>query len=77
LDKNKNSEDLIVISGEFAGDIGQSILDDNLDKAEENLLFWKNLFPDNFYLEIQRIGKPLEEKYISSIIELSKDIIYH
>jgi len=69
---NKNSEDLIVISGEFAGDIGQSILDDNLDKAEENLLFWKNLFPDNFYLEIQRIGKPLEEKYISSIIELSK-----
>ena len=62
---------LIALSGAIEGDIGQAILAKKNDLALDIISQWKNLFPDRFYLEIQRIGKSSEEYYNQIIINLS------
>ena len=67
------SEGLIVLSGGFNSDIGQAILGDNSILATEYLTFWSQIFPNRFYLEIQRLGRPQEEKYIADVAVLAQD----
>ncbi|MDR2969243.1 MAG: PHP domain-containing protein, partial [Tannerellaceae bacterium] len=50
----KYHEDLIVTSACLGGELPQYILKGRIDKAEESLLWFKNLFGDDFYLELQR-----------------------
>ena len=50
----KHSEGLIVASACLGGEIPQKILTGNTTDAEESLLWFKNLFGDDFYIEIQR-----------------------
>jgi DNA polymerase-3 subunit alpha len=45
---------LIMLSGAMAGDIGQACAQDNLDLATKLAKSWENLFPERFYLEVQR-----------------------
>lgn len=47
---------LIALSGARFGDIGQSILHNNLPQAELQLQKWTKYFPERFYIEIQRDG---------------------
>ncbi len=53
-DLEKYHEDIICCSACLGGEIPQYILKGELDKAEESLLWFKNLFGDDFYLELQR-----------------------
>ncbi|MBO7324983.1 MAG: PHP domain-containing protein, partial [Bacteroidales bacterium] len=53
-DLEKYHEDIICCSACLGGEIPSYILKDQLDKAEESLLWYKNLFGDDFYLELQR-----------------------
>ena len=66
-----NSEGIIALSGGREGDIGEALLAGNNDVAEENILAWKNRFPDNFYVEIQRTGREDEEDYLHAAVELA------
>ncbi len=50
----KHHEGLIVSSACLGGEISQHILNGNFDKAEETALWFKNLFGDDFYLELMR-----------------------
>ncbi|MCH9638074.1 MAG: DNA polymerase III subunit alpha [Betaproteobacteria bacterium] len=50
------THDLIALSGARFGDIGQSILQNNLQQAEFQLQKWAKCFPNRFYVEIQRDG---------------------
>lgn len=50
----KYHEDLIVSSACLAGELPQHIIKGRIDKAEESLLWFKNLFGEDFYLELQR-----------------------
>mgnify|MGYP003381433580 CR=1 FL=1 len=50
------TQGLIALSGARFGDIGLSILQNNLQQAEILTQKWANLFPDRFYIEIQRDG---------------------
>lgn len=34
-------------------------------------MYWRNLFPNRFYLELQRVGKPNEEAYIAAAIDVA------
>ena len=57
IDKNlleKHSEGLIVSSACIGGEIPQYILKGDLEAAEEAIIWFKNIFKDDFYLEIQR-----------------------
>lgn len=50
----KYSEGLIVSSACLAGPISRAILNNNIEQAEEIALEYKNVFGDDFYLELQR-----------------------
>jgi len=50
------TEGLLLISGALAGDIGQACIQDNLKLATKLASDWQSLFPDRFYLEVQRIA---------------------
>ena len=46
-------EDLIVCSACLGGEIPQLIMKGQLKQAEESVLWFKNLFGDDYYLEMQ------------------------
>lgn len=62
---------LIVLSGASSGDIGQHLMDNKKELAEKCIRRYAELFPDRFYLEVQRVGRPNEEQYISEILLLA------
>ena len=64
--------DLIVLSGGINGEIPSKILNIGTKQAEEALLWWKDLFGDDFYLEVMRHGQQEEEHVNSVLVELSK-----
>ncbi len=50
----KYHEDLIVCSACLGGEIPQKIMAGNISAAEEAILWFKNLFGEDYYLEMQR-----------------------
>ena len=62
---------LIALSGGREGNIGQTLLAGHLDVARHQLEQWNQLFPQRFYLELQRTGRPFEEEYIHAAINLA------
>lgn len=67
------SEGLIALLGAREGEITSSLIKDNKSLAAEFLQFWLTLFPNRFYLQLQRLGRPLEEEYIGLALELAKE----
>ena len=65
------SAGLIALSAGIAGDIGQALLAERPDRARALLDVWRRLFPDRFYLELQRTGRPREEEYLHRAVELA------
>ena len=62
---------LIALSGAQNSDIGLALLADEKDLAKELLAEWEELFPQSFYLELQRVGKVEEEDYIDAAVALA------
>lgn len=52
----KYHEGLICLSACLAGEVNQALLSGNNEKAEEVALWYKNLFADDYYIEIQNNG---------------------
>ncbi|MDO9231874.1 MAG: DNA polymerase III subunit alpha [Methylotenera sp.] len=50
------TDGLLLLSGAMAGDVGQACLQGNQDLALKLAAEWQDLFPDRFYLEVQRIA---------------------
>ena len=65
------SEGLILFSGAMQGDIGTTILSGNLSLATQYAKEWASIFPNNFYIEVQRTGQESEELYISQVAQLA------
>ena len=70
---NHHSADLIALSGSRNGVIGQSIMHNQIENAREQLAYFRDLFPDRFYLELQRTGRQGEDIYIGEVIELATE----
>ncbi|MGR9014866.1 MAG: DNA polymerase III subunit alpha, partial [Gammaproteobacteria bacterium] len=66
-----NHNGLIALSGAMSGEIGKALLAENFDAAKRLAEFWGGLFKDSFYLELQRVGKADEERYIAAAVELA------
>jgi len=66
-----NHNGLIALSGAMSGEIGKALLAENHDAAKRLAEFWGGLFENSFYLELQRVGKPEEERYIAAAVELA------
>ena len=66
-----SSDGLIALSGGVAGDVGQLIVAGRSREAARRLERWKALFPDRYYIELQRTGRESEEFHIHESIELA------
>ena len=67
------SDGIIALSGGMEGHIGNSILAGNKQLSESRVDFFKNIFKENFFIEIQRLGKPNEKEYNDSVLQLASD----
>ena len=67
------SDGLIALSGAQHSDIAVALAVGKSDLARELLASWRDLFPQAFYLELQRLGKPGEEDYIEAALELARE----
>ena len=56
----QNNNGLIVLSGAMQGDVGKALVADKKNDAHLFASYLQNLFPNRFYLELQRVGKPDE-----------------
>ena len=65
------TQGLIALSGAREGELGRALLNANAEQIRERLAAWRQLFPDRFYLELQRTGRPGEEEYIHAAVELA------
>jgi DNA polymerase-3 subunit alpha len=68
------TEGLILLSGAMAGDIGQALMQDNSRSAQALAGQWRELFPNRFYIELQRTGHAQQEMYISRAIALAESL---
>src|SRR5690554_2533627 len=65
-------EDIIVLSGNLYGEIPNKILNIGEAQAEEALLWWKEQFGDDFYLELMRHGQQDEDVVNKTLVEFSE-----
>ena len=67
-------EGLICCSACLAGEVNQSILANDMEKAKEVALWYKNIFGEDYYLEIQNNG--IKEQVLANqkLIELSREL---
>ena len=70
----KYSEGLIALSGCLAGEVNQAILNGNFEEAEKIALWHKDLFKDDYYLEIQNNGVPSQVQANQQLVAMSKKL---
>jgi len=63
---------LIALSGANQGEVGRMLLVRGLQQAKPLLQEWVDLFGDRFYLELQRTGRPEDERCVGLTVELAK-----
>jgi DNA polymerase III subunit alpha len=68
----KYKEDVIILSGGRNGEIPGLILNVGEQQAEESLLWWKEQFGDDFYLEMVNHGLEEEKRLNETLIRLSE-----
>ncbi len=66
------SEGIIVLSGGREGDVGIGLLKGNEALASQCLAFYRQHFPDRYYLELQRTERPDEESYLHMAVALAE-----
>ncbi|MFB1115975.1 DNA polymerase III subunit alpha [Dickeya dadantii] len=62
---------LLLLSGGRHGDIGKFLLRGNQVLVEQSVAFYQQHFPQRFYLELVRTGRPDEESYLHAAVELA------
>jgi DNA polymerase III subunit alpha len=62
---------LLAISNGRLGDVGQALLAGKTELAAQYITFWQQLFPQRFYLAVQRTDRPQEEEYIHAVLPLA------
>ena len=65
------SEGIIALSGGLEGHIGNSILAGNKQLSESRIDFFKKIYKDNFFIEVQRTGKPNEKEYNEAVLQFA------
>jgi DNA polymerase-3 subunit alpha len=65
-----NKEDIIVLSGNLNGEIQIRNLGEN--QAEEALLWWKEQFQEDFYMEVMRHNQEDENRVNTTLISLAR-----
>jgi len=70
----EQSDGLIALSGGRFGDVGQLLLAGKYELARAAAARWMAIYPDRYYLELQRTGRENEEAYIVEAVKLAVDL---
>jgi DNA polymerase-3 subunit alpha len=70
LEQGDNS-DLICLSGAHLGDVSAALANGQRDEALRRAAYWSGLFPDSFYLELQRVDNPQIENVLQQTLWLA------
>src|SRR5699024_4861867 len=65
------AQGLIALSGAKEGEIGLALLAGEMTKAQQLLSEWQSVFPDAFYLELQRTQRPNDEEHVHAAVDLA------
>ena len=65
------NEGLLALSGAQGGAVGQALLQGDESRASEYALHLAGLFPHRFYLELQRAGRPEDERHVVAAVQLA------
>ncbi|BAO54436.1 DNA polymerase III subunit alpha [Nonlabens marinus] len=68
----RHKDDLIILTGNLYGEVPSKILNVGEKQAEEALLWWKEKFGEDLYIEIMRHGQEDEQRANAVLIELAK-----
>ena len=69
---SRYKDDLIVLTGNLYGEVPNKLLNVGEKQAEEALLWWKQEFPDDLYIEIVRHGQEDEDRVNPALITLAR-----
>ncbi|MEN8966588.1 MAG: DNA polymerase III subunit alpha [Polaribacter sp.] len=69
---NKYKEDIIVLTGNLYGEVPSKILNLGEHQAEEALLWWKEQFQDDLYIELMRHNQQDETIVNETLLKFSK-----
>ena len=70
----KYHENLICCSACLAGEVNQAILKNDMEEAERVALWYKNLFGEDYYLEVQNNGVKEQVLVNQKLVELSRKL---
>lgn len=69
----EHAKGVIVLSGGREGDVGKFLLKGNRQMMEHCLAFYQTHFPDAYYLELLRTGRPDEEVYLHMAVAIATE----
>ena len=69
----EHAKGVIVLSGGREGDVGKFLLKGNRQMTEQCLAFYQAHFPDAYYLELLRTGRPDEEVYLHMAVAIATE----
>ena len=70
----KYSEGIIALSACLAGSINQAILNSDMEKAKEIAKWFKKVFKDDYYLELQHNGLKEQVLVNQKLVEIGKEL---
>ena len=71
------ADGLIALSGAALGDVGEALQQGNIGQAASRAIYWAELFPQAFYLEVQRPhsrGQSQQEALVAATAHLAADL---
>ncbi|MFM5468467.1 DNA polymerase III subunit alpha [Aeromonas veronii] len=70
----EHAKGVIVLSGGREGDVGKFLLKGNRQMTEQCVAFYQTHFPDAYYLELLRTGRPDEEVYLHMAVAIATEL---
>ncbi|MEB0162086.1 DNA polymerase III subunit alpha, partial [Glaciimonas sp. CA11.2] len=74
LQHQSGGNGLIALSGAHFGDVGIAIDNGNLAAAKRCVQHWMGIFPDSFYIEVQRADQPNMEANVRHAVALASEL---
>ncbi len=71
---HEGTQGLIALSGGQLGEVGATLLNGNAASAKHLAQEYAALFPQRFYLEVQRFGAPREEIILRDTVQLAAEL---
>lgn len=69
----EKSEGLIALSGAKEGEVGRLLVGGHYSEARDSLRKWMQVFPNRFYLELQRTFRPDDELCVHESVKLADE----